>query len=72
MLKSTDPASIVQRQLDAYNARDIDALMAIYAEDVEHYEFRPRWLRAARAKCVPACRCACGSPICMPVCWDAR
>ncbi|WP_395705654.1 nuclear transport factor 2 family protein [Casimicrobium huifangae] len=34
-----DPAAVVQRQLDAYNARDIDALMATYAEDVEHYEF---------------------------------
>lgn len=39
MLKSSEPASIVQRQLDAYNARDIDALMATYAENVEHYEF---------------------------------
>ena len=33
------PSSIVQRQLDAYNARDIDALMATYAGDVEHFEF---------------------------------
>ncbi len=34
-----DPVTIVQRQLDAYNARDIDALMATYADDVEHFEF---------------------------------
>ncbi len=33
------PQSIVQRQLDAYNAHDIDALMATYADDVEHFEF---------------------------------
>ena len=39
MPASHDPASIVQRQLDAYNARDLDALMATYAEDVEHFEF---------------------------------
>lgn len=34
-----DPASVVQRQLDAYNARDVDALMATYSADIEHYEF---------------------------------
>ena len=39
MSNSPDPASVVQCQLDAYNARDVDALMATYAEDVEHYEF---------------------------------
>lgn len=31
--------ALVQRQLDAYNARDIDALMSTYAEDVQHFEF---------------------------------
>lgn len=34
-----DPETVVQRQLDAYNARDLDALLAIYADDVEVYEF---------------------------------
>ena len=38
MPSSHDPASLVQRQLDAYNARDLDALMATYADDVEHFE----------------------------------
>jgi hypothetical protein len=28
----------VQRQLDAYNARDIDALLAIYADDAQMFE----------------------------------
>ena len=28
----------MQRQLDAYNARDVDALMATYAEDVQQFE----------------------------------
>jgi hypothetical protein len=35
---SQDPAAVVQRQLDAYNARDVEALVAIYAEDVRQYE----------------------------------
>ena len=51
----TDPASVVQRQLDAYNARDLDALLACYAPDAEqfvlhgtrlakgHAEMRPRF-----------------------------
>jgi hypothetical protein len=34
-----DPALPVQRQLDAYNARDLDRFVACYAEDVQL--FRP-------------------------------
>jgi hypothetical protein len=30
--------TIVQRQLQAYNARDVEALLACYAPDVEHYQ----------------------------------
>lgn len=33
-----DPAAVVQRQLDAYNARDVEALVAIYTDDARHYE----------------------------------
>lgn len=33
------PESIVQRQLDAYNTRDVDALLATYAEDVQQFEY---------------------------------
>ena len=36
---SPDPAAVVQRQLDAYNAKDLDALLALYAEEAELYEF---------------------------------
>ena len=32
------PEAVVQRQLDAYNARDIDALLATYAPDARQYE----------------------------------
>lgn len=31
------PSAVVQRQLDAYNARDLDALLATYAPDAEQY-----------------------------------
>lgn len=33
------PAKIVQKQLDAYNARDIDAFMDTYSEDIKLYNF---------------------------------
>jgi hypothetical protein len=32
------PEAVVQRQLDAYNDRDIDALIAIYAADAQMFE----------------------------------
>ena len=34
-----DPTTIGQRQLDAYNAHVVDALMAIYSDDIQHFEF---------------------------------
>jgi imidazolonepropionase-like amidohydrolase len=33
------PEAIVQRQLNAYNARDIDAFLNTYSDDVELYDF---------------------------------
>jgi hypothetical protein len=35
---SPDPAAIVQRQLDAYNARDIEAFMAAWADDAQLFD----------------------------------
>ena len=35
---SVESEIVVQRQLDAYNKRDIDALMAIYADDAQQFE----------------------------------
>ncbi len=32
-----EPAALVQRQLDAYNARDLEAWLATYAPDAEQY-----------------------------------
>ncbi|MGO4704976.1 nuclear transport factor 2 family protein [Microvirga sp. 2MCAF38] len=34
-----DPCEIVQKQLDAYNARDIESFMSHWAEDAEYYAF---------------------------------
>jgi hypothetical protein len=40
----------VQQQLDAYNARDIDAFMVHWAEDCEYYEFPSRLLAQGAAQ----------------------
>lgn len=32
-----DPHSIVQRQFDAYNAHDLDAFLALFADEVQLY-----------------------------------
>lgn len=45
---SNAPESVVQRQLDAYNARDIDAFMMTYAEDAQQFEY-PATLLASGA-----------------------
>jgi hypothetical protein len=42
------PEAVVQRQLDAYNARDLDALIATYADDVQMFE-HPHTLLAGGA-----------------------
>jgi len=39
MTLSTAAESVVQRQLDAYNARDIDAFVATYADDAQQFEY---------------------------------
>jgi hypothetical protein len=39
----------VRRQLDAYNARDIDAFMAWWADDCTYYEFPDRLLAQGTA-----------------------
>jgi hypothetical protein len=32
------PEAVVQRQLDAYNARDLEAILATYADDARQFE----------------------------------
>jgi len=55
-MEHTSPLAVVQAQLDAFNARDIDALMRAYAPDAEQFtlhgerlargyeEIRPRYV----------------------------
>lgn len=35
---NSNAESVVQRQLDAYNAKDVDSLMAVYADDAQQFE----------------------------------
>ena len=44
-----DPAAAVQRQLDAYNAKDVDALVSIYADDAALYEHPDKLLAKGTA-----------------------
>lgn len=46
---SLDPVTVVQRQLDAFNARDVDVLVAIYAADAELYEHPDKLLAKGTA-----------------------
>lgn len=38
MLQFTSPEVVVQRQLDAYNAKDVDAWLSTYAPDAKQFE----------------------------------
>ncbi|WP_198295259.1 MULTISPECIES: nuclear transport factor 2 family protein [unclassified Winogradskyella] len=45
LVSEVSPEVIVQKQLDAYNARDIDAFMTTYTKDIKLYNF-PNELRS--------------------------
>ena len=44
------PESVVQRQLDAYNARDLDAWLATYAEDAQQFEHPAKLVASGHAE----------------------
>ncbi len=44
------PESLIQRQLDAYNAKDMDALLATYAPDAEQFELHGARLASGHAQ----------------------
>ena len=44
------PESIVQKQLDAYNSRDIDAFLSFYSDDAELYTFPSALLAKGKDK----------------------
>lgn len=48
-MQSSSPVSVVQRQLEAYNARDLEALLAIYADDAQLLEFPDTLVAQGRA-----------------------
>ncbi|MCL6265531.1 nuclear transport factor 2 family protein [Flagellimonas myxillae] len=48
--ETVDSESIVQTQLDAYNARNIDAFMATYSDDVQLYNFPNKLSQGNRSK----------------------
>ncbi len=41
---------MVQRQLEAYNARDLDTLMATYADDAQQFEYPAKLLASGAAQ----------------------
>jgi hypothetical protein len=43
------PAGVIQRQLDAYNARDIDAFMACWSNDAQYFEHPSKLLASGLA-----------------------
>ena len=49
LVSEISPEGIVQKQLDAYNVRDIDAFMATYTKDIKLYNF-PNDLRSEGQK----------------------
>lgn len=51
MTEPSSPAYPVQKQLEAYNARDIEAFMLWWAEDCQYYAF-PDTLLASGAKAI--------------------
>jgi len=44
------PEAVVQAQLEAFNARDLDAWVATYSEDARQFEFPSRLLASGRAE----------------------
>ncbi|HEY9104204.1 nuclear transport factor 2 family protein [Chitinimonas sp.] len=49
MINPDSPAAVVQRQLDAYNAHDLEALLATYAEDAQQFEHPGKLLASGKA-----------------------
>src|SRR5436190_2107747 len=47
---SPSPEAVVRRQLEAFNARDIEALMATYAEDAQQFEYPDTLLASGAAQ----------------------
>ena len=44
------PEIVVQRQLDAYNARDVEAILKTYAPDAQQFEFPGKLVASGHAE----------------------
>jgi hypothetical protein len=49
-MMSDDPALPVQKQLEAYNARDVEAFMQYWSDDAQYYAFPARLLASGLAE----------------------
>jgi len=49
-MNDADASSVVQNQLDAYNARNIEAIVATYAEDARQFEHPAKLLASGSAQ----------------------
>jgi len=49
MIRAMTPAELVQAQLDAWNAHDVETLLALYAPDACQYEYPDRLLAQGSA-----------------------
>ncbi|MFZ6642857.1 nuclear transport factor 2 family protein [Undibacterium sp. TC4M20W] len=47
------PETVVQAQLDAYNARDVDAILKTYAVDAQQFEFPGKLLATGHVEIRP-------------------
>ena len=50
MESNITPEAVVQRQLDAYNARDLEAWLQTYAADAKQFEFPANLLASGHAE----------------------
>jgi hypothetical protein len=71
MTELTTPEAIVQRQLDAYNAKDIEAWLATYAPDARQFEHPGKLLASSRVEIRVRMGIASPIPTCMHGCSSA-
>ncbi|WP_237153401.1 hypothetical protein [Oryzibacter oryziterrae] len=68
----TTPEAVVAAQLLAYNAKDLEALLSLYAEDAEQYEHPNTLLAKGATPCVRALPPASPNRISTPTSSAAR
>ncbi|MNL71937.1 hypothetical protein D3C87_1971700 [compost metagenome] len=72
MTPDASPEAVVQRQLAAYNAKDLDAWLATYAEDAKQFELAGKLLAAGHAELRARTAFALPSLTFMHACCSAR